>query len=130
MRIPAAEGCIGSRLLEKARKIPGKAGEIRSTKSEILNKFKLPKFEFLFIEWLAHGPVPWASFMPCPQVAGLIDSITVANKDYSPIIWQMMVLVLGLVSKSTKIICCQVPSVSCLSTIGMANEGPKTEART
>ena len=79
-------------------------------------------------------------FLPQPQVAIIYAPATGAGanqfyigyvrKLYSPMIWQITVLVLGLVSKSTRMICCQVPSVSCPSTIGTANEGPKTEART
>jgi len=49
---------------------------------------------------------------------------------YCPTIWQMMVLVLGRVSKSTNIICCHVPNVICPSTIGTLKDGPSSEART
>ncbi len=49
---------------------------------------------------------------------------------YCPTIWQMMVLVLGRVSKSTNTICCHVPKVICPSTIGTLKDAPSSEART
>ena len=50
--------------------------------------------------------------------------------DYSPMIWQTTVRRRGRVSKSTRMICCHVPSINRPSTNGTVREGPSSEART
>ena len=52
------------------------------------------------------------------------------NAAYSPIICRIICLDRGLLSKSTRIICCHVPRVSFLSLNGITIEAPRSEART
>ncbi len=104
-----------------------------NTKHKALNSKQIQIFKIrIFQTKIAHEQILYVLDLVIRICLGFGYWIFVLFKIqvYSPIIWQITVLVLGLVSKSTKIICCQVPSVSWPSTIGTANEGPKTEALT
>jgi aminocarboxymuconate-semialdehyde decarboxylase len=81
--------------------------------------------QILFATDSPHGPIEVVRSV----IARSVSDEAMTEGFYSPTTCTTISRVRGRVSKSTRTICCHVPSVRLLLTSGMVNEGPRMEAR-